>query len=62
MEEIQLRLTLGEVNLILEALGERSYKQVYQLISKIQAQAGTQLQESVPSVANGPDEKSGERG
>jgi hypothetical protein len=46
MQEVQLELTLGEVNQILDALGEQSYKQVYQLIIKIQQQAESQLQEN----------------
>jgi hypothetical protein len=46
MQEIQLRLTLSEVNQILDALGEKSYKQVYQLIIKVQQQAEAQLQEN----------------
>jgi hypothetical protein len=36
MQDIQLRLTLAEVNQILDALGERPYKQIYQLVGKIQ--------------------------
>jgi hypothetical protein len=43
MQEIQLTLTLAEVNQILAALGEKSYKEVFQLVSKIQGQASTQL-------------------
>jgi hypothetical protein len=43
MQEIQLQLTLAEINQILEALGEKSYKDVFQLVSKIQAQASAQL-------------------
>lgn len=54
MQEIQLRLTLAEVNQILDALGEKSYKQVYQLVAKIQQQAGGQLQENNPPPAGGP--------
>ena len=38
-----MELTLAEVNQILDALGEKSYKQVYQLILKIQQQAESQL-------------------
>lgn len=44
MQEIQLQVTLPEVNQILDALAEKSYKQVYQLIIKIQQQAEVQLQ------------------
>jgi len=43
-QEIQLTLTLGEVNQILDALGGIAYRQVYQLIGKIQVQAEAQLQ------------------
>jgi hypothetical protein len=46
MQELQLQLTLAEVNQILDALGEKSYKQVYQLIIKIQQQAENQLQQN----------------
>lgn len=46
MQDIQLQLTLTEVNQILEALGEKSYKEVFQLVSKIQAQATSQLNAS----------------
>ena len=46
MQEVQLQLTLAEVNQILDALGEKSYKQVYQLIIKIQQQAENQLQQN----------------
>jgi hypothetical protein len=46
MQEVQLQLTLAEVNQILDALGEKSYKQVYQLIIKIQRQAENQLQQN----------------
>jgi hypothetical protein len=48
MQEVQLQLTLAEVNQILDALGEKSYKQVYQLVLKIQQQAEAQLQENNP--------------
>jgi hypothetical protein len=46
MQEVQLQLTLPEVNQILDALGEKSYKQVYQLIIKIQQQAENQLEKN----------------
>lgn len=45
MQELQLTLTLAEVNQILEVLGERTYREVYQLVTKIQQQASAQLQE-----------------
>jgi hypothetical protein len=43
-QEIQLTLSLGEVNQILDALGDIPYRQIYQLIGKIQTQAEAQLQ------------------
>lgn len=44
-KEIRLDLSVAEINQILEALGQLSYHQVYQLIDKIQLQATQQLQE-----------------
>lgn len=44
-QEISLQLTLGEVNQVLDALGGIPYRQVYQLIGKIQRQAEAQLQQ-----------------
>lgn len=46
MQPIQLQLTLDEVNVILNALGNLPYAQVYQLIHKIN-------QQSVPQVEQG---------
>ena len=43
MTELQLKLTLDEVNQILDALGEQPFKQVYGLIAKLQRQAEDQL-------------------
>ncbi len=51
MTEIQLQLTVAEVNQILEALGNQSYKQVYQLVNKIQAQASAQLNAAQAAAA-----------
>jgi hypothetical protein len=44
MQEITLVLTLSEINQILAALGEQSYKDVFQLVTKIQQQAQRQLE------------------
>lgn len=44
-KQISLELTLGEVNQVLEALGTMPYRQVYQLIGKIQRQGESQLQQ-----------------
>ena len=44
MKDIQLTLTLEEVNTLLNALGTQPYSQVQALIAKIQTQGSTQLQ------------------
>ena len=44
MKEINLTLTLEEVNSLLNALGAQPYAQVQPLIAKIQTQGCTQLQ------------------
>ena len=54
MQDIQLQLTLDEVNQILAALGEKSYKEVFQLVTKIQTQATAQLN-TAPAQATGAD-------
>lgn len=46
MKEIVLRLSLDQVNLALEALGELPFARVHQLIGAIQNQAAEQLRES----------------
>jgi hypothetical protein len=46
MQEIELQLALAEVNQILDALGDKPYKTVFQLIIKIQQQAENQLQKN----------------
>lgn len=42
---IELKLSLAEVNVILQALGNASYVQVYELVQKIQNQTKSQLNE-----------------
>ena len=44
MNNIQLMLSLEEVNGVLNALGAQPYAQVQPLIAKIQTQGSTQLQ------------------
>ena len=44
MKDIQLTLTLEEVNSILNALGAQPYAQVQPLIAKIQTQGSIQVQ------------------
>lgn len=43
MEQLQFTLTRDEANIILNALGQQPYTQVFQLVQKIQAQAAAQL-------------------
>ncbi len=43
MPDIQLRLTLDELNLVLEGIGGLPSARVFALVGKIQAQAGEQL-------------------
>lgn len=40
---IALSLDIAEVNLIIKALSERPFREVYELIGKIHAQSNTQL-------------------
>ncbi len=52
MQELELKVTVDEANLILEALGNMPFKQVYALVGKIQEQANRQLNgETVSAVA-----------
>jgi hypothetical protein len=43
MQEINLKVTIEEANLILEGLGNLPFAKVYGLVSKIQEQAAQQL-------------------
>ena len=54
MKDIQLTLTLEEVNTLLNALGTQPYAQVQPLIAKIQTQGSKQVQ----AVKNGKAEVS----
>lgn len=54
MKELTLTMTVDEANLVLEALGEQPFAKVYELVGKIQEQAGQQLKsngESPPTVS-----------
>ncbi|MEM8962003.1 MAG: hypothetical protein AAGD38_11015 [Acidobacteriota bacterium] len=46
MKEIKFRVTVDEANLILEALGQMPFKQVFALIGQLQTQASEQLGET----------------
>lgn len=43
MQELILKLTVEEVNLILEGLGDLPFNKVFTLVGKIQSQASEQL-------------------
>jgi hypothetical protein len=43
MQEIELRLAIDDVNLILEGLGNLQFAKVYTVIGKIQEQAARQI-------------------
>lgn len=47
---LTLELSVDDINLILEALGERPFKSVYGLVSRLQSQAQSQLQPEAPSA------------
>ena len=48
MKDIQLTVTVDEVNQLLDALGQQPFIRVYQLIGKIQQQAQAQLHDEFP--------------
>lgn len=48
---LHLELSIEEVNLILDALGEQPFKTVYGLVSRLQSQARSQLQGMPESVS-----------
>jgi len=43
MKEIHLTLTVDEINIIFEALGDQPFSKVFELIGKINDQANTQM-------------------
>ena len=55
MKEINIKLAPEEINLIMEGLGNLPFVKVYQLIGKIQEQAGPQL-----PPANGQEQEMAE--
>ena len=50
---LQLTLTVTDINQILEALGQLPYARVYQLIGRIQQQAGAQLSDEPGTPESG---------
>lgn len=49
MQDLRLQLTLDELNLILEAVGQLPFARVYALVGKLHAQAAGQLQAAPPA-------------
>ena len=56
MQDIHLKLTIDDINLILEAAGALPFAKVYGLIGKIQEQAAQQIQ---PAAAAAPEAAKG---
>lgn len=52
-KEIELKLTVAEVNGVLQALGQMPFAQVASLIHKIQQQAAPQVQKVPAAPAEG---------
>lgn len=47
MQDIQLTLTLAEVNQLLAVLAQRPYAEVFELVAKLKQQAEMQLSQNV---------------
>ena len=56
MQEINLKLTVDETNLILEGLGSLPFAKVYALVAKIQGQAAEQLDRNTAKESPPTDE------
>ena len=52
---IKLELSIEEVNLILEALGDQPFKAVFALVGRLQSQARQQLGDASASSATDTD-------
>jgi hypothetical protein len=55
MQDITLKLSVGQINLLLEALGSQPYLRVYELIELLQTQAQAQLTKPEPEANPQPD-------
>jgi hypothetical protein len=56
---IQLQLSIDDMNLILEALGEQPFKLVYGLVGRLQNQAREQLQGQASGSSEAPSPEEG---
>jgi hypothetical protein len=61
MQEINLKLAVEDVNMILEGVGTLPFARVYTLVGKIQEQAAQQLRANL-AAAPGPQDARGESG
>jgi len=52
MATIELRLDINEVNVIIKALSDRPFKEVYELLGKIHAQSNAQLSQNTAESKN----------
>lgn len=43
MKEVNLKLSVNEVNMVIKALGQFPYNQVYETVNKIHTQASEQV-------------------
>ena len=57
---ITLELTIDEVNLILSALGDQPFKDVYALVGKLQSQASGQMGRAAAAAAPADDSQRSE--
>lgn len=61
MQDLQIRLTIDELNLVLEGVGHLPFARVFALVGKIQAQAAEQLKAPPPgSGTPGPARPAGQ--
>ena len=54
MQQITLQLSVDEVNVVLEGLGNLPFAKVYALIGRIQEQAAQQLRTEAADKPDGP--------
>ena len=58
MKQVILKLSVNEVNMVIKALGQFPYNQVYETVNKIHAQALGQVQEDAMELkANEENQK-----
>lgn len=55
MPEVTLKVTVEEANLILEGVGTLPFARVYELVAKLQRQAGEQLRAAASQDESSPE-------